>query len=978
MDGQSPAGGRATGDAAAAKFAAARQALAAVMRNHDLRAVQLAWSGCITAEWAQSVALAVVAFRAGGVLAVGAVGLLRTLPAAVLNPSPPPSRIGCRASQEARSSRPSATPMSPLRHRSGACSRRRRRACCVRGSALVGSVLTALACPASNRRQRSNVARHLNADSERLYALHRRWLVDVVGPGDSLLTPGNAIWAVEHLLELEQHFVENPDLAKGKRFLEKLHDQLAPVSPEAVQLMAELHVVHFLIVWTGAISAAKKVSDLEAILSWMPVPARLPEDVAAAMSPGLVHPGQWVMTRRDTQLTWLIGFALAWKNEPEERRQVMIDDPWALKAFTTPMQVGSAEGARLALLHLAHPDTFEAIVSPDHRHLIVERFREIAAGEEDTDRGLLAIRGSLTMQYGDRFDWYGDPLFRRWWKSRKEWAAFLEWLQRFRDLPEFDAWERTYKLKVAEKVRSARELILADDHAWYDALRDAVTDKENNLTLWRNHATFLTWAGSDRNDAAQALKTLWAGDHPVQPRLQAFLDQVPGTVLGPLGERLNISSFLLMGEDPHAYPPVKIGVLRKAWDLTRWGSGPDQATEHEVYDRFLVFLEELVLGSRSWDDPLRDPLDAQSAMWALVKTTSKPESWEDRTWREFVAYRDGAASEVAADEDVENDVAAGDRSDGEQVALVDHIAAAAKDLRVDRAILDEIVELLEDKRQVVLYGPPGTGKTYLGLRLAKAIAQDDPARISLVQFHPATSYEDFFEGLRPKVTEAGQVTYERTDGPLVAIADAAAADPTHTYVLLIDEINRANLPKVFGELLFLLEYRSESARTLYRPEKPFSLPNNLWLIGTMNTADRSVALIDAAMRRRFHFVPFFPHHGPMKGLLRRWLEDGGGRLGVADLLDAVNAELLGLVGEHLLIGPSHFMKTDLSDRALERIWTYNVFPLIEEQFWGNEQEIARWRWDVVRRRFEPALTNQVAEVLAGQTIRDDGDEPADA
>ena len=80
----------------------------------------------------------------------------------------------------------------------------------------------------------------------------------------------------------------------------------------------------------------------------------------------------------------------------------------------------------------------------------------------------------------------------------------------------------------------------------------------------------------------------------------------------------------------------------------------------------------------------------------------------------------------------------------------------------------------------------------------------------------------------------------------------------------------------------------------------------------MNTADRSVALIDAAMRRRFHFVPFFPHDGPMKGLLRRWLADGGGRAGVADLLDAVNQELLSLVGEHLLIGPSHFMKTDLS------------------------------------------------------------------
>jgi 5-methylcytosine-specific restriction protein B len=128
----------------------------------------------------------------------------------------------------------------------------------------------------------------------------------------------------------------------------------------------------------------------------------------------------------------------------------------------------------------------------------------------------------------------------------------------------------------------------------------------------------------------------------------------------------------------------------------------------------------------------------------------------------------------------------------------------------------------------------------------------------------------------------------------------------------------------------------------------------------MNTADRSVALIDAAMRRRFHFVPFFPHDGPMKGLLARWLRDGGGRVGVAAMLDAVNQELLGFVGEHLLIGPSHFMKTDLSDRALERIWTYNVFPPIEEQLWGNRQEIDRWRWESVRLRFEHELTGSGA------------------
>ena len=331
----------------------------------------------------------------------------------------------------------------------------------------------------------------------------------------------------------------------------------------------------------------------------------------------------------------------------------------------------------------------------------------------------------------------------------------------------------------------------------------------------------------------------------------------------------------------------------------------------------------------------------------------RPPGWKDGDWKEF-ADKMGLANVDDADGEDQGGL------DPRQVTI-DHIAVAARRLHVDRAVLDEIKELLDDKGQVVLYGPPGTGKTYLAVELATAIADGDEDRVSVVQFHPATSYEDFFEGLRPSVTDAGQVTYKRTSGPLVAIAEQAAKheDEDRTYVLVIDEINRANLPKVFGELLFLLENRDKSARTLYRPEEPFRLPSNLKLIATMNTADRSIALIDAAMRRRFHFVPFFPHDGMMKDLLRRWLRDGNGRTAVADFLDAVNKELLPLVGEHLLIGPSHFMKADLSEKSLKRIWTYNIFPMIEEQLWGDQEKIAYWRWEQVSARY--------GDVLAGKT-----------
>jgi hypothetical protein len=798
------------------------------------------------------------------------------------------------------------------------------------------------------------LARSLNPEIEPIYAMHAQWLSEVLGPGDSLLTPGEPVWTVENLDELETNFVGHPDLTKDKRFLEKLHDQLAPVSPAAVELMAELHVVHFLIIWNGAISAAKKRSDLEAILSWMPTPPPVPENVVAVMAPGVVHPGQWVMTRRDTQLTWLIRFSRAWKELATDRRQLLIDDPWQLKAFAVAVQAPAADSARLALLYLAHPDTFEAIVSPDHKNFIVQRFADVAGDDEDLDRRLLTARAALTPQYGEGFDWYRDPLVHRWLKNRKAWKAFLDWLQRFRAMPSFDEDERSYKLALASKVREARELAVARDDAWFEALRRAFLDRSNNLTQWQGHDSFLAWLDTDHRESLSALLALWDSDGAPVKRLQSFFDRVPTAGLGPTGQQLNIGTFLLMAEDPSSLPPMKISAFRKAWELTKWGRDADDIRPAEVYERVLVFLDELVSDSAAWEIPLRDRLDAQGAVWALVKYQENPDHWPDDVWQDFVTWRES----VPVEEDGE--VVDDGHADVEDLSLVDHIAAAAKDLHIDRGVLDEIVELLEDKRQVVLYGPPGTGKTFLAVRLAKAIAEGDPSRVAIVQFHPATSYEDFFEGLRPKVTDAGQVTYELTDGPLVAIAKAAASNPDRRYVLVIDEINRANLPKVFGELLFLLEYRTESVRTLYRPNEPYKLPGNLWFIGTMNTADRSAALIDAAMRRRFHFVPFFPHDGPMKGLLRRWLKDGGGRIGVAALLDGVNQELLGLVGEHLLIGPSHFMKTDLSDRALERIWTYNVFPLIEEQFWGNRDEIDRWRWAAVRQRFNQALTGSPA------------------
>ncbi len=300
------------------------------------------------------------------------------------------------------------------------------------------------------------------------------------------------------------------------------------------------------------------------------------------------------------------------------------------------------------------------------------------------------------------------------------------------------------------------------------------------------------------------------------------------------------------------------------------------------------------------------------------------------------------------------------------------LAELADELLVDVGFLEDIVELLKDKGQVILYGPPGTGKTYLARKLAAVLAPDESCR-ALVQFHPSTSYEDFFEGYRPaEASKDGGIRFKLTHGPLARMAEQAS-EAFDQHVMIIDEINRGNLPRVLGELLFLLEYRDERVQTLYRPAEPFELPDNLWFIGTMNTADRSIALVDAALRRRFHFVPFFPDSGPMAGLLTRWLKREGQPDWIGRLVDAVNDELTReLGGSHLLLGPSHFMRefgASLAEQRqqLRRIWKYNIEPFIEDQFFGNPEQIDSFRFNQVMTRHGPA-----AESDADVSDDDDG------
>ena len=288
--------------------------------------------------------------------------------------------------------------------------------------------------------------------------------------------------------------------------------------------------------------------------------------------------------------------------------------------------------------------------------------------------------------------------------------------------------------------------------------------------------------------------------------------------------------------------------------------------------------------------------------------------------------------------------------------------------------LQEIIEDLQEKRQVIFYGPPGTGKTYVAREIAKRCKLNG-GDFEIVQFHPSYSYEDFVQGFRPKLIN-GQPGFDLVDGPLRRIADKAKKNRESTFILVIDELNRGNVAKVFGELYFLLEYRNEEVRLQYGGDgEGFSLPDNLWFICTMNTADRSIALMDAALRRRFYFAPFFPDEAPIKGLLRQWLVRENQDTLAADLVDEANKKLDRDMG----IGPSYFMRSGqtLDETRVSRIWERAVIPYVEEQFFGETDKLAEFRFDRLKQQLDgSALTGGESTGQTDTAQADDADSDA--
>lgn len=240
-------------------------------------------------------------------------------------------------------------------------------------------------------------------------------------------------------------------------------------------------------------------------------------------------------------------------------------------------------------------------------------------------------------------------------------------------------------------------------------------------------------------------------------------------------------------------------------------------------------------------------------------------------------------------------------------------------------MIKKITALLEFKKQIILQGAPGTGKTYT----AKKVAEAMDGEYEIVQFHPSYTYEDFVRGIVSK-TEGNNIKYEVEDKILMNAIEKAKKH--EKYILIIDEINRANLPSVLGELLYALEYREEPVICPYKKDKEddgkIIIPKNLYIIGTMNTADRSIGSIDYAIRRRFAFYTITSNKEIIEDEEAQKLYDSIYNIIKTHISDEYHIE-------DIMVGHSYFLPKEDNDYVgnyLELSLHYNIIPLLMEYY----------------------------------------------
>ncbi|MCB8959757.1 MAG: AAA family ATPase [Ardenticatenales bacterium] len=443
-------------------------------------------------------------------------------------------------------------------------------------------------------------------------------------------------------------------------------------------------------------------------------------------------------------------------------------------------------------------------------------------------------------------------------------------------------------------------------------------------------------AGVDKAELARQLARLWHGEAPLPERVQSFGEYAVARGLPLKWPFVTYFLFLL---HPDAAMFVKPTISK--WFLQFAGQGElyGRSPSGVAYEAILALCQELLAALAPYG--ARDMIDVQSIIWVAAREAQGqtgrltprgqieldvPDSDLDEEQSELGEALAGPA-ELAATTIIAEPapVYQARRQPPTQAELAETLCLPA-------TALAGWLSAIHRKKQAILQGPPGTGKTFAARLLAEHLVGTGDGFVELLQFHPTYAYEDFMQGIRP-VPGGG---FELVEGRFLAFCRRAAACQGPA-VLILDEMNRAPLARVFGELMYLLEYR-EAAIPLAGGGQ-FAIPGNVFILGTMNTADRSIALVDFALRRRFAFLEMRPNYE----LLRQYHADAEG-VAIEALISQMRALNQLIDDPSYALGVTFFLVPELAAQ-LPSIWQTEIEPYLAEYFFDRPERLDPFRWE---------------------------------
>jgi 5-methylcytosine-specific restriction protein B len=713
---------------------------------------------------------------------------------------------------------------------------------------------------------------------------------------DGSILSDNALWTAENFGYLDKYFLQQLDMGTGD-FYQKLEKQLANAPAAAKQLAAEMLWLLFLFIASSGMAGETKRRAIKRVWEWSGEPLPASTDLDNVLDRGVGNPGTAYSAGRWREFAYLVEVMGAWKALAAEERIRLLGDAWTFAGWLDGLASTEGRQLRHILLYLTFPDSFERIATGRDKRAIVKHF--LAEFGEDpksvsyedrvaVDKAVLRVRERLTAKTGSSVDFYKSDDAKGWRPTGDGGSTIVP-------LPD------VLKKWMAATFGSARIWVVATGEGgrlWEEFRRDGEIAADfgliGDLEEFRS-----------REDVSSALS-----DQP-QRTAEPMHDSLAAW---QLAKEMSVGDF----------------VVAKRGMSALLGYG-------------IVTSDYLFDDSRSAYQHRRKVRWEKNGQWAL------PESRRvvAKTLTDFTKYADWLrwAWELMASAEK---VTPNSSPEPMKFGLEDALQGLFMPGEEFQAILDA----LGRKKCVILEGPPGVGKTFMARRLAYALmGVEAPERVEMVQFHQSYSYEDFVQGWRPN--ERGGFVLR--DGVFHRFCKRAAAQPDRSFVFIIDEINRGNLSKIFGELLMLIEgdkrgKKFEIQLTYAQSDhERFSVPENVYILGLMNTADRSLALVDYALRRRFSFARLTPAFGSagFAEHLERAGADESLVQRIVTRMTALNDEIrsdTSALGAGFEIGHSYFVPPAVAEEIGEA-WYRSVIlseiePLLRE-YWSDQPKKVR-------------------------------------